>query len=115
METITPTLQIETLYEKGGQYAKTAIQLTKLKSLETTTVVATAVVSRLSVIVMMSLFALVLNIGIALYLGEALGKIYYGFFIVAAFYFISGMVLHLFLKKWIQKPLSDFIIKEVLQ
>jgi membrane-associated HD superfamily phosphohydrolase len=115
METASPTMQIEALYEKSEQYAKTAIQLAKLKSLDTTTVVVTAMISRLSVIVMMSLFVLVLNIGIALYLGEVLGKVYYGFFIIAGFYLLCGLILHFFLQKWIQKPLSDFIIKEALQ
>jgi hypothetical protein len=115
METTSPTLQIESLYEKSEQYAKTAIQLTKLKTLETTTVVVSSMVSRLSVIVVFALFTLVLNIGIALLLGDVLGKVYYGFFIVAAFYLLFGIVLHFFLQKWIQKPLSDFIIKEILQ
>ncbi len=115
METVSPTLQIETLYEKSEQYAKTAIQLAKLKSLDTSTIVVTEMISRLSVIVVMSLFVLVLNIGIAIYLGEVLGKIYYGFFIIAGFYLLCGIMLHLFLQKWIQKPLSDFIIKKVLQ
>ena len=69
----------------------------------------------MSVIIMLSLFALVFNIGIALLIGELMGKIYYGFFIVAAFYLLAGLVLHLFLYKWIKKPLGDLIIKQALQ
>jgi hypothetical protein len=72
-------------------------------------------VPRLSVIIMISLFALVLNIGIALLLGELLGKSYYGFFIVAGFYLVAGIILHFFLHKWIKKPISDLIIKQALQ
>lgn len=111
----TPENQIESLFTRLEAYSKTTIELSKLKLLETTTTIVTALVPKLSVIIMLSLFALVLNIGIALYLGELLGKIYYGFFIVAGFYLIAGIVLHLFLHKWIKKPLSEFIIKQALQ
>ncbi|MES2619762.1 MAG: hypothetical protein V4615_02845 [Bacteroidota bacterium] len=111
----TPVDLIETLYERAESYGKTTYELTKLKSLETTTVVVTSLVSRLSVIIMISLFALVLNIGIALWLGELLGKSYYGFFIVAGFYLLAGVVLHFFLLKWIKKPMSDLIIAQALQ
>lgn len=106
---------IESLFEKAETYAKTTYELSKLKSLETSTRVATSLISRLSVIIMFSLFALVLNIGVALLLGELLGKSYYGFFIVAAFYLVAGIVFHLFLLKWIKKPLSDLIITQALQ
>jgi len=105
----------ETLYEKAEAYGKTTYELSKLKVLETTTVVVTSLVSRLSVILMLSMFALVFNIGIALLLGELIGKSYYGFFIVAAFYLIAGIILHFFLHKWIKKPLSDLIISQALQ
>jgi hypothetical protein len=64
---------------------------------------------------MFAMFALVLNIGVALWLGELLGKNYYGFFIVAAFYLFTGMVLHFFLHNWIKKPVSNLIITQVLQ
>jgi ABC-type transport system involved in cytochrome bd biosynthesis fused ATPase/permease subunit len=64
---------------------------------------------------MLTLFALVLNIGIALWLGELLGKNYYGFFIVAVFYLLSAIVLHFFLHNWIKKPVSNLIITQALQ
>ena len=111
----TPASLLESLFEKVEIYGKTTYELSKLKALATTTTVATALAARLSVILMISMFGLVLNIGIALFLGELLGKSYYGFFIVAAFYFITGMVMHFFLYKWIRKPLTDLIITQALQ
>lgn len=109
------TGMIELLFDKAEAYSQTTIELTKLKVLETTTHVATSLISRLSVIIMLSIFVLVFNIGIALLLGELLGKPYYGFFIIAAFYLVLGIVLHFFLRKWIQKPVSELIIKQSLQ
>lgn len=111
----TPTSLIEELFEKGEAYTKTSIELAKLKGLETTTQVVTTMVWRMSVIVMLSLFVLVLNIGIALLLGELLGKSYFGFFIVAGFYVLAAIVLHFFLHNWIKKPVSDLIITQALQ
>jgi hypothetical protein len=107
--------QIENLFEKAENYSRTTYDLTKLRALETTTVVVASLVSRLSVIIMISLFLLTVNIGIALWLGELLSKAYYGFFIVAAFYLLAGAVLHLFLHKWIKKPITDLIIIQALQ
>lgn len=109
-----PTSKIEALFESVEIYSKTTFELSRLKALETTTQVATSFVSRLSVIIIFSLFTIVLNIGIALLLGEMFGKFYYGFFIVAAFYFVAGVIMHFFFHKWIKKSVSDIIITQVL-
>jgi hypothetical protein len=111
----TPVTLIESLFERVEVLSKTTYELSKLKLLQTTINVVNTLVPRLSVIIMISLFALVLNIGIALFLGELLGKSYYGFFIVAGFYLVAGIILHFFLHKWIQKPISELIIKQSLQ
>jgi len=111
----TPVNLIESLFERVEAYSKTSYELSKLKLLETTTLVVTAFLPRVSVTIMITLFALVLNIGVALFLGEMLGKSSYGFFVVAAFYLIAGMILHFFLYKWIKKPVSNLIIKQALQ
>jgi ABC-type dipeptide/oligopeptide/nickel transport system permease component len=105
---------IKTLIEQVGDYSKTTLELTKLKTLYTSSQVITSLVSRLSVIIMVSLFALILSIGIAFYLGEILGKNYYGFFIVSAFYLLSALILHFFLAHWIKKPISNLIITQAL-
>jgi membrane-bound ClpP family serine protease len=111
----TPSSSIESLFERVEAYGKTTIELTKLKALETTTVVATSVTSRLIVFMMIAFFVLVLSIGVALFLGDLLEKTYYGFFIVAAFYLILGIILHYNLSKWINKPIGNFFISQFLQ
>ena len=111
----TPANLIESLFERVEAYGKTTFELSKLKLLETSAIIAGSLVSRLSVILVISLFTLVLSIGIALWLGEELGKSYYGFFIVAAFDLLLAIILHFFLLKWIKKPISELIIKQALQ
>jgi phosphoglycerol transferase MdoB-like AlkP superfamily enzyme len=111
----TPANSIELLFERAEAYARTTFELSKLKLLETTNIVVTSVIARLSTILMIAMFSFVLSIAIALWLGDLLGKSYYGFFIVAGFYLIAGVVLHLFLHRWVKKPISELIIKQALQ
>lgn len=111
----TPADLIETLWEQTEHYGRTSYELTKLKMLESSIHIVTSLVAKASVIFVASLFLLVLNIGIAFLLGDLLGKIYYGFFIVAGFYFLASVLLHFFLYRWIKNPVSDLIIKQALQ
>jgi hypothetical protein len=113
METVINSF--EALYERLETYGKTTIELSKLKSLEMSTALASDLLSRIVVITVFSLSALILSIGVAFWLGELTGKLYFGFFIVAGFYLLAGMVLRLYLHQWIKKPLSTFIIKQAMQ
>jgi hypothetical protein len=111
----TTTAAVELLFERTEDYSKTTFELAKLKALKTTTDVVTTMLSKISVVIMVALFILVFNVGVALLLGDLLGKAYYGFFIVAAFYLLAALILHFFLHHWIKKPVSDLIITQVLQ
>lgn len=111
----TPKNLIELLYDKIEEYGITTYELTKLKLLKTTAQVLPSLFSRLIVILVISAFILFLSIGIALLLGEWLGKLYYGFFILAVFFLLVGIVMHFYLHKWIKKPVADLIIKQVLK
>jgi len=105
----------ESLVDKAEAYGRTTYELSKLKTLETITVVVTSLVSRLIVFSAISLFILVLSLGVAFYLGDLLGKLYYGFFIVAAFYLLAGIILKFFIHRWIKNPISKLIIVKALQ
>jgi Putative Actinobacterial Holin-X, holin superfamily III len=105
----------ESLFECAETYGKTTIELAKLNMLEKTNIVATQLVARFSVLLVAVIFVFTMSIAFALWIGDKLGKAYYGFFVVAGFYLITVLVFHWFLKKWIRKPLSEFIIKQVLE
>lgn len=109
-----PPNLIESLFEKLGFYGKTTFELSKLRAVQKSTDVASSVVARVVAIVILSLFVFILSIGIALLLGEWLGRFYYGFFVVAAFYLLVGVICLFHLHKWIKKPISDLIISQVL-
>ena len=106
----TKTSLIESLFEKAEVYAKTNIDLFKLKTIDKSADVVSTLASKLAFIIIITLIALTLNIGLALWLGELIGKSYYGFFIVAAFYALIGIILYFFHEQLIKKPINDSII-----
>ena len=106
---------IESLIEKGEQYGKTTLELIKLKTLDKSADVISNMVSWAIVIVFVVLFFLILNIGVALWIGELLGKSYYGFFAVSGFYAILAIVFIIFRKQFVKNPLNNSIINQVLE
>ena len=106
---------IESLLERAADYGKTTFELEKLKALDKTSEVVSSLVPHSFVFFLIALFMLFLNLGIALWFGEILGKTFYGFLVVAAFYGFIGIVIHLFMHKWLKKLVSNYIIKHVLK
>lgn len=106
---------IESLIEKGEQYGKTTLELLKLKTLDKSADVTSTLVSWLVVLIFAVLFFLILNIGVALWLGYLLGKSYYGFFVVSGFYALLALIAVIFRKQFIKKPVNNSIINQVLE
>jgi len=105
------TKLIEELLERAGEYVKTSFELVKLKALDKTSDVVSSLVPNAVVFVFVVSFMLFINLGIAFWLGEILGKIFFGFFIVAAFYGIIAIVLRFFLHKWLKRHICNYINK----
>jgi len=106
---------IEVLVENIKAYGKTTLELVKLKSIETTANATTWLIARMSVLITFFCFVLLLSFGVAVWLGDLLGKLYYGLFIVAGFYFIMGILFHFYFHQWIKKPVGNSIVNELLQ
>jgi hypothetical protein len=106
---------LESLLESGEEFGRTSFELLKLKTLDKTTVLASGIVFNLVVLLLFTIFFLIGTLGIALWLGEILGKLWYGFFIVAGFYAATGLVVYFFMREWIKNMVSNFIIKHVLK
>ncbi len=105
---------VKTLLVQVEEYGKTSFELTKLKTVQKLIPLATVFTGYLFVLLTLSLFILLLNIGIAMWLGDLLGKPYYGFLAVAAFYLLVGIILHFTAAKLFRTPVSRFIIKQIL-
>jgi hypothetical protein len=118
MEPITqtpPETSIAELWLKIEEFGRTTYELSKLKMVDTAADITSMLVARAISIFVLVLFIFLLDVGVALWLGETLGKFYYGFFVVAGFNAIVGVILLLFLDKWIKKPVTKIIITEALK
>jgi fatty acid desaturase len=106
---------IESLLESAAEYGKASYELVKLKALDKTSDAVSSFIPHSVVFVVLAIFMLFINLGLAFWLGEILGEIFLGFFVVAAFYGIIGIVLHFFMHKWLKKVICNYIIKNVLK
>lgn len=106
---------IEKLIEKASDYGKTSFELAKLRALEKTSQLISSLLSNAVVLIIISFFMLFLNLGLAIWIGQSLGEIYFGFFVVAGFYGIISILVCSFWRKWIKRKVGDSFIKQVLQ
>jgi hypothetical protein len=106
---------LETLVEKALDYGKTSLTLAKLKALRKTTEVVSSFLSHSMAMLLAFSALLFLSLGLAIWLGEILGRSYYGYLVVAAFYLLVAIVFHFLLHKWFMKVTGDRIIKRALK
>ena len=106
---------IELLFDRVEDYSKTTLELFKLKAIDKSADVVSSLVSRLTILLVVALFIIIINIGVALWLGEILGKSYYGFFVIGGLYALIAILLHAFRHPWLKTPVSDTIIMQMLK
>jgi len=106
---------IESLFECATEYGKTSYELVKLKALGKASDLASSFILYAVVFVLIVSFMLFFNVGLAFWLGEILGKTYYGFLVIAAFYGIIGIVMHFFLHNWLKRIVENYIIEKVFK
>lgn len=103
------------LIDSAETYGKTTVELIKLKTVDKVADGTSSLVAWTAVVIALVLFFITLNFGLAYLIGDLLGqKTYIGFFIVAAFYGLAGLILYFFKDKWIKKPLNNSMINQML-
>jgi hypothetical protein len=110
----TQAHSFESLFERAGEYFQTQIELVKLKSVEKSSDVISSVISRLTIILAILISIIILSIGLALWIGEQIGKPYYGFFIVGGFYILMALIGYIFRKGLLKIPIANSFINKVL-
>ncbi|MDD4993906.1 MAG: hypothetical protein PHR83_16925 [Paludibacter sp.] len=105
---------IESLFERIAEYSKTSYELVKLNVVDKTSDVVSALMAHTIVKVIVACFMLFVNLGIAFWVGDMLGHIYYGFFAVATFYGFVAFILHFFMRKWMKRVFYDYLIRKML-
>jgi len=110
-----PKDNIEALFERISDYIETRVELFKLKATHRTTDIVSELASKLILFAIFFTVTIILNVGIALWLGHILGATYYGFFVVAAFYLVAGLIVFAGRNIWIREPVSKTIIKKLFK
>lgn len=114
MDQDSKTSSIESLFKKTGDYVETRIDLMKLQAVNKTSEVTSSLVSNIIIGILCTMTMMLLNIGIAFYLGEVLGGVHYGFFIVSGFYILVAVLFYVYRKDWLKTPVQDKIIRKML-
>jgi hypothetical protein len=109
------TKMIESLFERATEYGKTSYELVKLKVIDKTSETVSSLIPNSIVFILIVSFLIFLNLGLAFWLGEMLGEVFYGFFIIAGFYGIVGIIMHLFMHKWLKRRIANYIIKMLIK
>jgi hypothetical protein len=109
------TALVELLVERATDYGKTSYQLIRLKVLAKTSDAVSTLLPRLLALFMLALFLLFGSLGLSNWLGEMLGKAYYGAFVVAGGYAVMGLFISIFLHRRLKRMISNYIIFKVLK
>jgi len=106
---------VESLFQKAEDYGRTTIELFKLNAIDKSANIFSSLAAQLTIIIIATLFILIVSIGVAFWIGDLLGKTYYGFFVVAGVYALVGLLLYIFRRQWIKEPVNNSIISHLQQ
>lgn len=99
----------------SGDYLDTKIELSKLKTIDTSSDVLSNLVYLLVKVMIIFLLLGFISIGLAALLGATLGEYYYGFLIIGGIYAIIFLVIYVQRKKWIKGPVANSLINKMLK
>jgi hypothetical protein len=103
---------IQELIERAEIFGKSTVELYKLKAIDKAAETVSSILTRAIIMLVFLLFFVILNIGIALWIGSQMTDTYFGFFILSGFYAVVALILFLMRDKWIKKTLrNNFIIQ----
>lgn len=103
--------QFDELLKKFEDYANSNVELYKYKLIDKSSVVLSSLITFRIILVSFTFFFLALSAGLALWLGEILGKTYYGIFVISGVYGIIAIILYLAREK-IRQSICDTIISK---
>jgi cytochrome c biogenesis protein CcdA len=112
---MTYTESIKTLIDKSKDYLETKIELTRLKTIDKSADILSAVVVTIAMFFISFLLVLFISLALALYLGKILGAYHYGFFIVGGIYAIILLLIYVKREKWIKTPIANELISKMLK
>lgn len=101
---------IETLIDHVEDYVKTTLELYKLRAIKKTSAIISSIITAIFFFLVVILLLVILSIGVSIYLGEILGRMHYGFMIVAGFYAIVFIILLIIRKPVLKGNFTNMMI-----
>jgi hypothetical protein len=113
MKSNTDGHPIVSMLSEIRKYIETRIDIIQYKAIDKSAHLISVVLSNVILLFGAFLGIFLLMFGLAFYIGEWLGKTYYGFFVVGGFIFVLVILLAIFRRKWLNAPINDDIIKHI--
>jgi len=105
---------IESLLEKASDYGKTSYELVKLNAIDKTSNGISSFFPSAVVVLVLSSVLLFFNLGMAFWIGNMVGELFLGFFIVSAFYALVTIILYFGMRKWLKRIFYDYMVRHLL-
>jgi energy-coupling factor transporter transmembrane protein EcfT len=106
--------QIKSLLTHAEEYVEKNAELIKLKAVSTASETISYVITMFVIIGSILLFVFMLFVGLSILIGHALGKLEYGFFIMAAVMGIFCIILYANKESLLKSRVCDLLIKKIL-
>ncbi len=84
---------VDPLLERAEAYSKTTFALVKLRAMDKVSDLVSMTILHLLLITIGGIFMFGISVGLALWIGALLGKVYLGFMLLASCYAVLGLVL----------------------
>jgi phosphoglycerol transferase MdoB-like AlkP superfamily enzyme len=106
---------LESIVSKAGDLAETKAELWKLKAVGKISETVSSILSKIAIVIFIGTALVILSLGAALWIGQRLQNMYYGFFIVGGFYVLAGIFVYVFRGALIKKPIGNLIIDKIIK
>ena len=107
--------KIQQIYQHVEQYVATTAELYKLKAFQKVAKVATSVITSVLMAFFGILFLLFVSIGLAVYLGEVMGRMHYGFMIVAGIYLLLAIIIYALSARVLKDKFNTMIVRQIFK
>jgi len=111
---MNPIDKLSALYRLVLAYGQSTLELSKYRLIQWGSETLGRVLASGLLLFMLATAIGLMNIGLALWLGEYYGSFYIGFFMLASIYFVLGLVYLLFLRKAFAALVTNYVIKKIL-
>jgi hypothetical protein len=104
---------ISMLVDKIEEYSNSTVELFKMKAINKASDILSTVMSKIVIIMTVTLSILITSVGLALWLGSFFGHTFLGFFIIGGSYAFIALLFAFFSNKVLKKPINNALISQM--